>query len=54
MTRTDLPILSTEGLPLSTEEAVFAQAGFDCIPRGKDQFIFRRFFRVRATSPRFE
>lgn len=51
MTLTDLPILPTKGLPLSSEETVFAQAGFDCIPRGKDQFIFRRFFRVRDLTP---
>lgn len=51
MTLTELPVLPTEGLPLTPEEAVFARAGFDCIPRGKDQFIFRRFFRVRDLTP---
>lgn len=51
MTLHELPTLPTEGLPLTVEEAVFAQAGFDCIPRGKDQFIFRRFFHVRDLTP---
>lgn len=51
MTLTDLPVLPTEGLPLTPQEAVFVQAGFDCIPRGTDQFIFRRFFRVRDLTP---
>lgn len=51
MTLPDLPTLATEGLPLTAEELVFAQAGFDCIPRGKDQFIFRRFFRARELTP---
>ncbi len=51
MTVPDLPAQATKELPMTIEEAVFAQAGFDCIPRGKDQFVFRRFFRVRELEP---
>lgn len=46
-----ISIIPTTGLNLSSVEAVFDRAGFDCFPRGESDYCFRRFFRLSDLQP---
>lgn len=46
-----ISIIPTTGLNLSSIEAAFDRAGFDCFPRGETDYCFRRFFRLSDLQP---